>query len=477
MSKSVERAPTPADSVIRNTSRKGSKQATDGTASSMLDEKLRKGSKQATDGTVGSMPDEKLREFYDRHYNQLLPLMAKKVHQEKLQEKEVHQGPRRNPPHQAKGSKINEAFTERFKAESMCVKGAPECMRQVKRQKVTQSFSTNQEMSFPSLASDGEQESPMVIEAEIGGHFIHRMYMDGVFAFEVLGRDVPRPRCKHKGNQSKPIKRRGSFKATFPKRAKGNFIAEKLDEDASSTWIEIEEEILNPLALFTDGSSCLEGSGAELIPTSPKGMTFTYALRFKFVASNNEAKYEALLAKLRIMEKIGIEAKPMATIAGNQIKKFVWDNIVCRFGLPGEIISDNIKQFRYNPFKDWCNKLNIKQKFASVKHPQTNGLVDRANHNLREGIKEKLDQEAIILVEIGMPSLRYAEIEQVQNDEALMLNLDMLEEKRERVVIREAKRKANMENTKMPKFVVQPSSLETSCTAATKPAMQRRAKS
>ncbi|GKG52223.1 reverse transcriptase domain-containing protein, partial [Tanacetum coccineum] len=33
-----------------------------------------------------------------------------------------------------------------------------------------------------------------------------------------------------------------------------------------------------------------------------------------------------------------------------------------RFGLPGEIISDNGKKFRDNPFKeDWCEKLNIKQ--------------------------------------------------------------------------------------------------------------------
>ncbi|GJX13833.1 reverse transcriptase domain-containing protein [Tanacetum coccineum] len=56
-----------------------------------------------------------------------------------------------------------------------------------------------------------------------------------------------------------------------------------------------------------------------------------------------------------------IEAKAVATITGNQVKKFVWDNIVCRFGLPGEIISDNGKQFRDNPFKDWCEKLCIRQ--------------------------------------------------------------------------------------------------------------------
>ncbi|GKD59558.1 reverse transcriptase domain-containing protein [Tanacetum coccineum] len=56
-----------------------------------------------------------------------------------------------------------------------------------------------------------------------------------------------------------------------------------------------------------------------------------------------------------------IKAKPVATITGNQVKRLVWDNIVCRFGLPGEIISDIGKQFMDNPFKDWCEKLNIKQ--------------------------------------------------------------------------------------------------------------------
>ncbi|GJV46458.1 reverse transcriptase domain-containing protein [Tanacetum coccineum] len=141
----------------------------------------------------------------------------------------------------------------------------------------------------------------------------------------------------------------------------------------------------------------------------------------------------------------------------------------------GEIISDNGKQFKDNPFKDWCDKFNIKQKFASVKHPQTNGLVERANRILGEGIKAMVDQcsknwveevphllwahhtmiktsngdtlfsltyntKAVIPVEIEMPSLRCAEVDQVRNDEALMLNLDMLEEKRERAANHEAKK-------------------------------------
>ncbi|GKE16395.1 reverse transcriptase domain-containing protein, partial [Tanacetum coccineum] len=58
--------------------------------------------------------------------------------------------------------------------------------------------------------------------------------------------------------------------------------------------------------LFTDGSSCIDGSGAGLILTSPEETEFTYALRFQFTASNNEAEYEALIASLRIAAEMGV---------------------------------------------------------------------------------------------------------------------------------------------------------------------------
>nr|GEV90901.1 transposase (putative), gypsy type [Tanacetum cinerariifolium] len=65
MSKSTNHVPTPDGSVIRNTTGKGSK--------------------RTLDGPPTFMPNDKLREFCDKHYNQLLPLMAEKVHEEKLQ--------------------------------------------------------------------------------------------------------------------------------------------------------------------------------------------------------------------------------------------------------------------------------------------------------------------------------------------------------------------------------------------------------
>nr|GEV38463.1 hypothetical protein [Tanacetum cinerariifolium] len=62
-----------------------------------------------------------------------------------------------------------------------------------------------------------------------------------------------------------------------------------------------------PWTLFTDGSSCVDGSGAGLVLTNPEGVEFTYALRFQFTASNNEAEYEALVAGIRITMQMGVK--------------------------------------------------------------------------------------------------------------------------------------------------------------------------
>ncbi|GJU44959.1 reverse transcriptase domain-containing protein [Tanacetum coccineum] len=53
--------------------------------------------------------------------------------------------------------------------------------------------------------------------------------------------------------------------------------------------------------------------------------------------------------------------------------------------------------------------------------------------------------EAVIPAEIGMPTIRTTKVDQVQNNEALQINLDLLEERREEAAIREARSKAKME--------------------------------
>ncbi|GJT29073.1 reverse transcriptase domain-containing protein [Tanacetum coccineum] len=77
-------------------------------------------------------------------------------------------------------------------------------------------------------------------------------------------------------------------------------ILERPEEDDPGTAMDVEEELLEPWTLFTDGSSCANGFGAGLILTNVEGAEFTYTLRFRFEVTNNEAEYEASIAGLRI---------------------------------------------------------------------------------------------------------------------------------------------------------------------------------
>ncbi|GJT19098.1 reverse transcriptase domain-containing protein [Tanacetum coccineum] len=58
--------------------------------------------------------------------------------------------------------------------------------------------------------------------------------------------------------------------------------------------------------LFTDEAVSSNGSGAGLMLIDPEGKEYTYALRFGFETINNEAEYEALLARLRISQEMEI---------------------------------------------------------------------------------------------------------------------------------------------------------------------------
>jgi hypothetical protein len=81
-----------------------------------------------------------------------------------------------------------------------------------------------------------------------------------------------------------------------------------------------------------------------------------------------------------------IEANPLATITLVTVQKFFWQNIVCRFGVPKAITVDNGTQFDVEAFKVFCDQIGTKIHFASVRHPESNGLVERANGIIMIGI-------------------------------------------------------------------------------------------
>ena len=160
-----------------------------------------------------------------------------------------------------------------------------------------------------------------------------------------------------------------------------------------------------------------------------------------------------------------VEAKTLATITKKNVRNFVWKNIICRYGIPRVLVSDNGKQFDNDVFRDFCSQLGIKNHYSSPAHPQANGQVKVTNRSLIKIIKIWLEgtkgiwpkelpsilwayrmttgtptgetsfclaygSMAIILTEVGLTSYRVGNYDENRNDEAMRLQLNMVDEVR-----------------------------------------------
>ena len=88
-----------------------------------------------------------------------------------------------------------------------------------------------------------------------------------------------------------------------------------------------------------------------------------------------------------------VEAEPLATITEKNIRSFVWRNIICKYGIPRVLVSNNGKQFNNSAFKDFCSELGIKNHYSSPAHSQANEQVEVMNWTLLKIIKTRLRSE------------------------------------------------------------------------------------
>ncbi|XP_019197156.1 PREDICTED: uncharacterized protein LOC109191024 [Ipomoea nil] len=124
-----------------------------------------------------------------------------------------------------------------------------------------------------------------------------------------------------------------------------------------------------------------------------------------------------------------VEAEPLATITEYQCRRFLWKRVICRFGLPEHIVSDNGRQFDCQAFADFYRRHGIKHTKVSVAYPQANGQVENVNRTLVDGIRKKL--EDIRGIEVVEPTHRVRTYSDATNEENLRIEKNFLEERRE----------------------------------------------
>ncbi|GKV33125.1 hypothetical protein SLEP1_g41667 [Rubroshorea leprosula] len=166
-----------------------------------------------------------------------------------------------------------------------------------------------------------------------------------------------------------------------------------------------------------------------------------------------------------------VEARPLSSLTSKKVEYFVFSSIICRYGIPNQIVADNGTQFNCSSFRDFCSSYGIKLQFTSVYHPESNGMVESVNKVILEGIKPRLElhkarwadelnnvlwaykttsrtatgetpyhlafgTEAVIPIEIRVPSFRVTHFDEGRNVQLLRENLDLLDEVREEARLR-----------------------------------------
>jgi hypothetical protein len=83
---------------------------------------------------------------------------------------------------------------------------------------------------------------------------------------------------------------------------------------------------------------------------------------------------------------------PLTKASSEKVVEFI-DQIIHRFGLSNNIITDLGTQFTSSVFWESCDERSIIIKYVSVAHPRANGQVERANNMILNALKKRLYRE------------------------------------------------------------------------------------
>lgn len=80
------------------------------------------------------------------------------------------------------------------------------------------------------------------------------------------------------------------------------------------------------------------------------------------------------------------EAKPVKEATAQETVTFIYEDIICRHGCPGRILTDRGTHFNNRLLNGLMEKFKVAHLMSTPYHPQTNGLVERFNRTLIEAL-------------------------------------------------------------------------------------------
>jgi hypothetical protein len=87
-----------------------------------------------------------------------------------------------------------------------------------------------------------------------------------------------------------------------------------------------------------------------------------------------------------------IEAIPTRNATHQVIMKFIYENILSRFGCPKRLVTDNATDFKADALVDMCKSMGIQLVHSTPYYPQGNSLAESSNKSLIRIIRKLLEE-------------------------------------------------------------------------------------
>nr|GFA19370.1 reverse transcriptase domain-containing protein [Tanacetum cinerariifolium] len=307
--------------------------------------------------------------------------------------------------HGQKGHTTNECVQLRQLIDKLVKEGRLDHLRNT-RQKVSQKFSRGSEISFPTLTADNTVVEPLTIEINAGGHDIHRMYIDGGASADIL--------YEHCFQRLRPEVKSQLNPATMSPSPYNGIIG----RPGISAIRAVPSTAYGMLKSPVDG-----GIVTIYNTTLPPRECNTVACD----ATQTQTQYAAKVINLKVAIHPDYPEQEVS-IGGSLSDR--GRAVMCA------LLQRNLDIFAWEPKHMtgveelwhvlWAHRTTIKVSTGDTPFSLIYGT------------------EAVIPVEIGIPTIRITEVNVATNDDERRIDLDLLEERHERAAICEAKAKSKM---------------------------------
>ena len=89
---------------------------------------------------------------------------------------------------------------------------------------------------------------------------------------------------------------------------------------------------------------------------------------------------------------IKLEVVSYKSVTKKVMAYFVRSNLICRFGVPESIITDNGANLNNHLMREICEQFKIIHRNSTAYRPQMNGAVEAANKNIKKILRKMIDK-------------------------------------------------------------------------------------